>query len=259
MSVVVPFASPVVHSEPFSNREVSLSADPLAGAISALIHDFNNLITGILLYTELLSNELPPGEKPHNQVQQIRKAAENTTGLIRQLLAIARPEPSPFIQACWNRTIAEIFDLLQRMAGENVEIITQLDEELSAVGIGPTEMQRILLNLVLNARDAMADGGRILIQTRNYRSTRKNGAQVELSVEDDGNGMDEEICTHLFEPFRTSKNSGTGLGLYSVRRLVQQHGGQLHVESSPGKGTRVTIQLPRAVQLHKKSECKTAR
>ncbi len=260
MSVAAQFVPQAANSAEALSRNggAALPADPLASAISGIIHDFNNLITGILLYAELLSNELHPHSRSHHHVEQIRKAAQDSAALIRQLLAIAHPEPEsdPQPRSSWNLSINESLDLLQKMAGENIEIATELAEHLDPVQLGPTRMQQILLNLVLNARDAMPDGGRILIQTSNASGIRRHGTDfVDLSVSDNGVGMSAEVASSLFEPYRTTKKNGSGLGLFTVRRLVRQCGGQVRVETGPRKGTRVTIQLPRAVQHTEEPEC----
>lgn len=261
MSAVVQFPRPVANGKTRGvRRDGALSSDPLGGAVSGIIHDFNNLITGILLYAELLSNELPSDARSHYHVEQIQKAAENSAGLIRQLLAIARPEAESLLEASWNQSIAESLDLLRRMAGEHIEIATDLAANLSTVHLGSAQMQQILLNLVLNARDAMPDGGRILIRTNSCSEIRGQATDfVELSVCDSGKGMDPAHRAHLFEPFHTTKAKGSGLGLYAIHRLVEQRCGRVQVESAPRKGTRITIQLPRAVQVSKKSSSEAKR
>jgi two-component system, cell cycle sensor histidine kinase and response regulator CckA len=262
MSVVVEFPQQTKPAKALPRGNDRLLPDPLSSAVSGIIHDFNNLITGILLYAELLSHEVPDHGRSQTHVQQIRRAAENTSGLIRQLLAIARSEPqAPALQqASWNQSITEIRDLLQRMAGENIEIATNLASNLAFINFGQMHMQQILLNLVLNARDAMPHGGRILVQTRNCPGPRRRTTPfVELSITDTGMGMDAGTRARLFQPFQTTKKNGSGLGLYVIHRLVEQHNGRVQVETAPGKGTCIRIQLPRAVSDNGKSETQAKR
>jgi two-component system, cell cycle sensor histidine kinase and response regulator CckA len=249
--------SAVVQSRPIEDRagdhlqqaELAPELDSLGRIVGSVVHDFNNLLTGILLYAELLSNELDSGTPPHRHVSQIRKAAESGAVLTRQLLAVARHQVVEAVELSWNQAISEMHDLLARLAGENIELVLELTRNLPRVRISPVHMQRILLNLVLNARDAMPDGGRITVQTRNCTSADTgHGRQVELVVSDNGPGIKRPNAARLLEPFQTTKKDGTGhgWGLFTVRSIVQQHGGDLQVESEPQKGTRVVIWLPRA-------------
>ena len=157
--------------------------------------------------------------------------------------------------SCLNDAVRGIQDLLIRLIGENIVLSTALAADLGEVKMDPAQVQQILLNLVLNARDAMPDGGRITVSTRNGTgpcpiggaSESQNGQWVELTVTDTGDGMDAETLERAFEPFFTTKSPGrgNGLGLATARRLVQQEGGTIMAESEPGKGTRVSMRLPR--------------
>lgn len=231
--------------------------------VGGVAHDFNNLLTGIMLYCDLLLGELEEDSAPRRHVQEMRMAGEHGAAMVQQLLAVARPpaeEPHVFVL---NDAVTGIEDLLTRLIGENIILSTALADDLGRVKMDPAQVQQILLNLVLNARDAMPDGGRITLSTRNGSDTlpvgRESEAQivhwVELSVADTGDGMDAETLDRAFEPFFTTKNPGrgNGLGLATARRLVRQEGGTIMAESEPGKGTRVSMRLPRVPDQNSKA------
>jgi signal transduction histidine kinase len=220
------------------------SMEVLGRVVSSVAHDFNNLITGVLLYSDLLSKELPRESRLRRHVQGIRRAGENGAALIQQLLSVARPHPSEMELLSINVVIEEMYDLLTRLVGENIEIVAEREPNLGCVRMSSAQMQRILMNLVLNARDAMPDGGQITLRTHTVPNTSK----IELIVSDTGMGMSQEVRARLYEPFFTTKQSGrgTGLGLFAVQNIVGQSGGKLWVESEPGRGTHVTIRLPQA-------------
>jgi two-component system cell cycle sensor histidine kinase/response regulator CckA len=214
--------------------------------VGGVAHDFNNLLTGIMLYCDLLIGELEKGSRPQRHVQEMRLAGEHGAALVQQLLAVARPgaeEPRVFTL---NDVVTGIEDLMTRLIGENIVLTTSLAAELGTVRVDPSQVQQILLNLVLNARDAMPDGGQITVITRNCTDALDN-SWVELSVTDSGGGMDAETLERAFEPFFTTKKPGrgSGLGLATARRLARQQGGTIVAESEPGKGTRVCVRLPR--------------
>ncbi len=221
--------------------------------VGGVAHDFNNLLTGIMLYCDLLIGELEKGSSPHRHAQEMRLAGEHGAALVQQLLAVARPaaeEPRVF---ALNDVVTGIEDLLTRLIGENIMLRTSLAADLGAVKMDPAQVQQILLNLVLNARDAMPDGGRITLATRNCAGQllgpgpqSQIGPWVELAVTDTGCGMDAETLERAFEPFFTTKTPGrgNGLGLATARRLVRQEGGTVIAESEPGKGTTVFVRLP---------------
>jgi two-component system cell cycle sensor histidine kinase/response regulator CckA len=210
--------------------------------VGGVAHDFNNLLTGIMLYCDLLIGELEQDSRPRRHVEEMRVAGEHGAALVQQLLAVAHPrteEPRTF---ALNEIVTGIEDLVRRLIGENIVLNTSLATELGAVTMDPSQVQQILLNLVLNARDAMPDGGEIAITTRNCTDSL-----IELSVTDTGGGMDAETLERAFEPFFTTKKPGrgNGLGLATPRRLARQQGGTIVAESEPGKGTRVCVRLPR--------------
>jgi two-component system, cell cycle sensor histidine kinase and response regulator CckA len=215
----------------------------LAGGIA---HDFNNLLTGILLYCDLLAAGLEPGDPRRQQVEEIRMAGEQGAALTQQLLAIARkqvPQPRPILL---NEVVTSTENLLRRLIGEQIELVTVLSPKLGKVLADQAQLRQVLLNLVLNARDAMPHGGRITVSTHDRKLSGNGQAAVSLCVEDTGCGMDEETRARLFEPFFTTKTQGqgTGLGLATVQRIVGESGGTIEVESEPGRGTRIEVFLP---------------
>ena len=227
----------------------------LAGGV---VHDFNNLLTGVMLYCDLLLSSLDVRDRRRRYAEEIRSAILQAAGLVRQLLVFARPQASSDRLLSLNEVAVAMRDLLTRLIGENITLDLHLDAELGVVNIDQTQVQQILLNLVLNARDALPQGGRITVETSNCRfqpvaGTIAPGAPpvfpcVLLAVGDNGHGMEAETRQHLFEPFFTTKNAGqgTGLGLTTVRSIVTTNRGLIHIESEPGRGTRVMILLPRA-------------
>jgi len=182
------------------------------------------------------------------------------TGLVKQLLVFARPEATLVRTLCLNEIARGMHDLLARLIGENIALDLHLDPELGAVTIDQAQAQQVLLNLVLNARDALPNGGRITVETSNCKFQPVAGTMsstalpafpcVLLVVGDNGHGMDAATRQRLFEPFSTTKNAGqgTGLGLTTVRSIVTTNRGLIHFESEPGHGTRVLILLPLASQ-----------
>jgi two-component system, cell cycle sensor histidine kinase and response regulator CckA len=230
----------------------------LAGGV---VHDFNNLLTGVMLYCDLLLSSLDPRDRRRRYAEEIRSAIVQATGLVRQLLVFARPQTTPDRLLCLNEVAVAMRDLLARLIGENIALELRLDPELAQVGIDQAQAQQILLNLILNARDALPDGGRITVETSNCRFQPLAATIfptvgppafpcVLLMVRDNGHGMDAETRQRIFEPFFTTKNAGqgTGLGLTTVRSIVTTNRGLIHFESEPGRGTRVMILLPVAAQ-----------
>lgn len=225
----------------------------LAGGVA---HDFNNLVTGVLLYCDLLLATLEPQHRARKYAEEIRKAGLQTTGLVRQLLAVARPGKSEPCLLSLNEMAESMSKLLVRLIREDIQLELHTDPELGLVRIDPTQAQQILLNLVLNSRDALPTGGHITVETRNCKidviaPTRLSAGQksslpcVLLAVEDDGCGMDAHTRDHMFDPFFTTKGGkGTGLGLSTVHDIVVKNGGLIHVESERGRGTRVSVLLP---------------
>jgi two-component system, cell cycle sensor histidine kinase and response regulator CckA len=215
----------------------------LAGGVA---HDFNNLLTGILLYCDLLSSAMDPDSRLRQHVEEVRMAGEQGAALTQQLLAMARkqvPQPRPILV---NEVVASTENLLRRLVGEQIELVTLLGAGLGKVLADQAQLRQVLLNLVLNARDAMPHGGRITVRTEATDFPGGRQPSVSLSVEDTGCGMDAATRARLFEPFFTTKQPGrgTGLGLATVRRIVDESRGVIQVASEPGHGSRIEVFLP---------------
>jgi two-component system cell cycle sensor histidine kinase/response regulator CckA len=233
----------------------SARMDAFGRLACGVAHDFNNLLTGIMLYCDLLIAGLENNCPLRCHAEEIRAAGLDGVALIQRLLTVARP---PLVEArllSGNEVISGSKNFMTRMLGEQIELVTVLSDDLGCVRMDPAQVRRILFNLVLNARDAMPQGGRVTLETRNSTNWLPNSedliahrsACIEFTVTDTGRGMDAETRSHLFEPFFTTKNSGdgNGLGLVTVNTIVKQHGGVLQVESRLGQGTRVIVRLPR--------------
>jgi two-component system cell cycle sensor histidine kinase/response regulator CckA len=224
----------------------------LAGGIA---HDFNNLLTAISCNVELLLDATDPNDARRDDILQIREAATRAATLTRQLLAFSRRQvlqPKPLDL---NGTVASMERMLRRVLTGDVVLRTDLDRTLAPVFADAGQMEQVVMNLVLNARDAMPNGGTILVRTTsvNLRAALQHrfgmlvpGRYVTLAVRDTGSGMTPEILEHLFEPFFTTKSQGkgTGLGLATVHGIVVQSGGQIIVESAPEQGTEFRVYLP---------------
>jgi signal transduction histidine kinase len=214
----------------------------LAGGV---VHDFNNLLTGVMLYCDLLLSSLDARDRRRRYAEEIRSAIVQATGLVKQLLVFARPQATPVRTVCLNQIAVAMSDLLTRLIGENISLELRLDPELGAVKIDQAQAQQVLLNLVLNSRDALPNGGRITVETSNCSFQPLAGTNaptglpafpcVLLVVGDNGHGMDAETRQHLFESFFTTKNAGegTGLGLTTVRSIVTTNRGLIHFQANP--------------------------
>jgi signal transduction histidine kinase/CheY-like chemotaxis protein len=224
----------------------------LAGGVA---HDFNNLLTIIKGHSDLLLDWLKSSEAPHKSCQQIHKAADRAAGLTRQLLAFSRKQVLQPKVLDLNVLIAEMDKLLERIIREDVEFAFLPGKGFGSVKADPGQIEQVLLNLTVNACDAMPKGGRLTIETssltvdRDYAQKRpglNQGSFVLLSATDTGHGMDAKTKARIFEPFFTTKDvgKGTGLGLATVYGIVKQSGGFIWVESSPGTGTRFEVYLP---------------
>ena len=218
----------------------------LAGGIA---HDFNNILTAISGYTGLVLEALPAGSPLHASVAHIERAAARASALTQQLLAFGRQQVQEPEVIDLNAAVRNLLSMLRRLIDEDVHFETTLDPDAGAVEIDPAQLEQVILNLTLNARDAMPKGGRLRISTGSAHSD--GGAPlVRLSVEDDGVGMDEATRPHIFEPFFTTKEvgKGTGLGLATVYGIVEQAGGRIVVHSEPQRGARFDVLLPRSTR-----------
>jgi two-component system, cell cycle sensor histidine kinase and response regulator CckA len=228
----------------------------LSGGIA---HDFNNLLGVIIGYSEILEQRLPPGDPLHKECLQIKKAGQSAASLTRQLLAFSRQQILEPKVLDLNAIVLNVEKMLRRLIGEHIDLRTLLDPALGSVKADQSQIEQVILNLAVNARDAMTHGGKLLIETANVdldedyarrHSPQLPGPYVLLSVVDTGKGMDAETQAHIFEPFFTTKEigKGTGLGLSTVYGVVRQSGGHIWVYSEPGQGTTFKIYLPRAGQ-----------
>ncbi len=224
----------------------------LAGGIA---HDFNNLLTVITGRSEMMLVRLPPDHPLHRDVSLVLKTAERAAHLTRQLLAFSRKQVLAPRVLDLNGVVAGMTAMLRRLIGEDIELVTQLSPDLWGVKADPGQIEQVILNLAVNARDAMPGGGRLTIETANVdvealqdRLPHAAGPHVMLAVRDTGHGMDVATRARIFEPFFTTKEpgKGTGLGLATVYGIVQQSGGQICVDSAPGAGASFVVYLPRA-------------
>jgi PAS domain S-box-containing protein len=233
------------------------SVGRLAGGVA---HDFNNLLTIINGYSGLMLNALQPGDALYAYAVEIAKAGDRAAGLTRQLLAFSRKQLLEPRLVDVNTVVNETGKMLRRVIGEDIELTTTLEPELGQVMVDPDQIHQVIMNLVVNARDAMPDGGKLEIRTENVEVDESllaahpdslPGKYVVLTVTDTGSGMDEKTLQAAFEPFFTTKESGkgTGLGLSTVYGIVRQSGGWIDVRSTVGKGSSFKIYIPRTDAL----------
>ncbi len=229
------------------------SVGRLAGGVA---HDFNNMLTAILGHAELAMLNCSPEDAIHVNLKVIESAAQRSADLVRQLLAFARKQTVAPKIFDLNDRVAGLLKMLVRLIGEDIDLVWKPDTEIWSIKVDPSQIDQILANLCVNARDAIAGVGKITIGTRNtvvdadyctLHPTIRPGEYVQLSVSDNGFGMDKEILEHIFEPFFTTKEvgKGTGLGLSTVYGIAKQNHGFVNVYSEPGKGTTFKIYLPR--------------
>ena len=229
----------------------------LAGGVA---HDFNNILTAIKSYSELLIEDMGAGRGRVEDVKEIREAADRAATLTRQLLAFSRQQMLRPRVLDLNTTVRDLKNMLDRVIGEHIELNTRLAPDLGMLTADPGQIEQILMNLVVNARDAMPDGGKVDIETANVEldgeygrthAATPAGSYVLLAVSDSGHGMSRETQKRIFEPFFTTKEKGqgTGLGLSTVYGIVKQSGGAIWVYSEEGRGTTFKIYLPRVNAL----------
>jgi PAS domain S-box-containing protein len=224
----------------------------LAGGVA---HDFNNLLTAIMGYCTMLMQRLPAEGDHVQKLAQINLASERAAALTQQLLAFSRKQLLHMRVLDINTVISDIGEMLRRLIGEHIDLVMVLNTELPSVRADQGQIEQIVVNLLVNARDAMSSGGRLTIETSRvwldtdyakFHMDVEAGPYVLMSVSDEGVGMDENTRSRIFEPFFTTKGKGlgTGLGLSTVYGIVRQHGGHISVESEPGAGTTFNVYLP---------------
>lgn len=233
--------------------------EAIGGLAGGIAHDFNNILTAIRTYNNFLLEDLPEGHASRREAAGIAKAVDHAANLTRQLLAFSRRQIMQPQVMDLNDTVRDLEQMLNRVLGPSVQLTTHLDLTLGMVNADPGQLEQVLVNLALNARDAMPDGGRLRIETSNAKldstymkqhgvGPTEPGDYVMVAVRDTGAGMNRETQARIFEPFFTTKESGkgTGLGLAMVYGIVKQSDGYVWVYSEPGQGTTFKIYLPRS-------------
>ncbi len=242
--------------EEFRQAQKMEAVGRLAGGVA---HDFNNLLTIICGYAQLAQDFLGPDSQLHSYMDEILRAGERATALVRRLLAFTRRQSMEPQVLDLNSIVKGTEKMVRRLIGEDIEVVTVLPPKLGAVRSDAAQLEQVIINLSVNARDAMPKGGKLIIETANvdldqtYADTHlavTSGPYVMLAVTDTGSGMDAHTRAHIFEPFFTTKEKGkgTGLGLATVYGIIKQSGGNVWVYSEPGAGTTFKIYLPRVVE-----------
>ena len=218
---------------------------------TGIAHDFNNLITVLLGYSDELLEEAPPGSPVHHAAASVRRAAERASGLTQQLLSFSRRQAIVSHTVDLNRIITHMEDMLRRLLGPEMRLDFKLQPNLAVINADESQISQVVMNLVVNARDAMPKGGTLTIETANVELGEEHldvipGPHILLTVADTGQGMTAEVRDRLFEPFFTTKERGhgTGLGLSMVHGIVRQCSGHIVVDSKPGSGTRFLVYFP---------------
>jgi signal transduction histidine kinase len=223
----------------------------LAGGIA---HDFNNQLTGILGYSSFLLTKLSDEDELRSAVKEIEEAGEKSASLVKQLLTFSRKQNIAPKVINLNDILKNTLKMLKRVIGEDIKLETKLDPNLGNINADPTQINQIIMNLAVNSREAMIDGGRLTISTENLIKTdfptgdKSQKPVVALIISDTGIGMSEETISRIFEPFFTTKEHGTGLGLATVYGIIKQNLGEIEVESQLGKGTTFTVFLPQTLE-----------
>lgn len=242
--------------EQFRQAQKMEAVGRLAGGVA---HDFNNLLTVITGYSDMLLASRDLKDAQRTALEEIRRSAERGGALTHQLLAFSRRQPLEARMVRLNELILQIEKLLRRLIGEDIELVTIPAASFDTVEADPGRLEQVIMNLVVNARDAMPNGGKLTIETGSVQLSENFSAKqlgvapgryVVLSVTDTGVGMNEETQSHLFEPFFTTKNPGrgTGLGLATAYGIIRQSGGAIRIESQLGRGTTARIYLPTAAK-----------
>ena len=253
--------------EQFRQAQKMEAMGRLAGGIS---HDFNNILGVIIGYSDLLLTTLRPEDPLRRRVEEIKKAGQRAASLTRQMLAFSRKQVLTPKVLDLNTVVSETSKMLTRLLGEDVELTTKLNPALARIKADPTQIEQVIMNLAINARDAMPNGGKLLIETTNteldqsysqqHHIALQPGSYVLLTVSDTGIGMDKNTQARIFEPFFTTKGigKGTGLGLSTVYGIIKQSGGHVWVYSEVGKGTTFKIYMPRVKEMASQVQPETA-
>lgn len=231
---------------------VSQKMDAIGRLAGGVAHDFNNLLVVMRCNSEFLLEKLNKKDAGWNELTEIQEAAQRGSELTRQLLAFSNKQVSIPVALNLNDIAIRMNNMLHRLIYDHIEMYLFQEKDIKSILADPTQIEQVLLNLVINARDAMPNGGHLLLETQNVevgpgegKGKVPEGNYVRLSVKDTGIGMDEEIQKHIFEPFFTTKGErGTGLGLATVYRIVRQMGGHIIVQSEPGVGTEFAVYFP---------------
>ena len=237
--------------EQLRNAQQMEAIGRLAGGVA---HDFNNILSIIMGHGELLLRSAGLDDRARNGLEQIRRATDRAASLTQQLLAFSRKQVLQPKVLDLNEAVADLQKMLARVIGEDIELVASLHPSLMPVKADPGQMEQVLMNLAINARDAMPQGGRLTMETSNVEITAEQGRDLDLAagryamlkVIDTGHGMDATMLSHIFEPFFTTKpmGKGTGLGLSTVYGILKQSGGSIQVESEAGRGTAFRVYLP---------------
>ena len=243
-----------------SRLQQSQKMEAIGTLTGGVAHDFNNLLTAILGYTQLARQRASSGKPVESLLEEVEKAGSRAAALTRQLLAFSRRQRLQQRNVSIKEAIADILKLLERIIGADVEIVVNHAPDVMAVFADPAQIEQVIMNLSVNARDAMPDGGKLSIETTNVELDEhycarypdvEPGRYVQVRVTDTGTGMDAETQSRIFEPFFTTKgvNKGTGLGLSMAYGIVKQHGGHISVYSEPGQGSAFNVFLPVAEEI----------
>ena len=257
MEKVVTLTQDITERKRLEEHVLHLQKMEAIGRLSGgVAHDFNNILQSIMGYAEMALLKVPEDDPLRKYLEGIEKAVDRAAALTCQLLTFSRKQVFQPVVIDFNEIVRDSEEMLRRLIGEDVEIVTRLDPEAGWVKVDPIQIEQVVMNLAVNARDAMPKGGRLTLETApvelNPAFIRSHpglapGPHVMLTVTDTGCGMDAETLSHIFEPFFTTKEKGkgTGLGLSTVYGIVRQSGGGIEVQSAPGKGARFKIYFPR--------------
>jgi len=253
------------HKELEEQLRQSQKMEAVGQLAGGLAHDFNNMLTAVTVNAGLLLRKIDDSSPLHRHASEIRTAANQAGSLTHQLLAFSHRQVLQPQVLDLNDVVTDIQPMLRRLVEEDIELVTHLDPELEHIEADPGQIEQVIMNLAVNARDAMPDGGKLTIETLNvhldenhvrHHPDNEVGPHVMLVVNDTGVGMTQETLSRVFDPFFTTKEEGTGLGLSTVYGIVKQSGGSIHAYSEPGQGTTFKVYLPRvdkevAAMMHK--------